>query len=211
MQSQSTSATEYCPKCGLKIASWAKFCPRCGQPIGSGTSDLPVSSTQQSSRQVKAKLGIYGWSARIVIIGFLLVASNMVKTMMTDSMQAEKETKATIDIVKRAEQGIPDPDKSSYSVQYEIKSALNQKFSVTYSNEGGGTSQLNGVSADVPVGQDGVWRMKLTVPKGSSLYISAQNQEDSGVFLVSIYVDGIAVKQSLSDGAYAIATCSYQL
>jgi len=135
----------------------------------------------------------------------------MVKTMMTDSMQAEKETKATIDIVKRAEQGIPDPDKSSYSVQYEIKSALNQKFSVTYSNEGGGTSQLNGVSADVPVGQDGVWRMKLTVPKGSSLYISAQNQEDSGVFLVSIYVDGIAVKQSLSDGAYAIATCSYQL
>jgi len=115
------------------------------------------------------------------------------------------------DRVHRAEQGIPDPDKSSYLVEYEVFSHLNHKFSVTYTNGEGGTEQANDISTDTPKRETGVWVKRFTATKGSFLHISSQNQEDWGYFVVSISIDGNLVRESRGDGAYAIADCSYQI
>lgn len=86
-----------------------------------------------------------------------------------------------------------------YDVIYKVTgSAIT--VDVTYANEDGGTSQESDVS--VP------WSYSFRREEGEFVYISAQNQGESGSVTVRIYKDGSIFKTSTSSGAYVIATAS---
>jgi len=86
-----------------------------------------------------------------------------------------------------------------YTVEYRI-SGTAQKVDVTLSNSSGGTEQYDDVS--VP------HSYKYRDFYDSFVYISAQNQGQSGSVTVSIYHKGNLFKTSTSSGAYVIATAS---
>jgi hypothetical protein len=69
---------------------------------------------------------------------------------------------------------------------------------VTLTNATGGTEQYSSVRLPKTYSFDSF--------PDSFLYISAQNQGESGTVKVSIYVDGELFKTSSSSGAYVIAS-----
>ncbi len=83
-------------------------------------------------------------------------------------------------------------------VRYEV-TGTTDAASLTFTNAQGGTQQ--GV-APLP------WRTEFTGIANNFLYISAQNERDSGTVSVAIFVDGVRVKTSQSSGAFVIATTS---
>ena len=86
-------------------------------------------------------------------------------------------------------------DRITYTVSGSTQSA-----SVTYSSGQGATSQRDVI---VP------WTSApIQVEPGDFLYISAQNTGNHGTITVKIMSDGMAIRQSTSSGAYAIATAS---
>lgn len=85
------------------------------------------------------------------------------------------------------------------SVEYRVDGTATQG-AMTYSNASEGTSQ---VTANLP------WNVKFTSTKaGQFVYISAQNQNDTGSVHVSIFLNGTLYKESISSGAFVIATAS---
>jgi len=91
---------------------------------------------------------------------------------------------------------------TSIDVEYKVTGTAS-RVDVTYENEDGGTSQEGNVS--VP------WTYSFTGDPGDFVYISAQNQGQSGSVTVTIYTDGDNFKTSTSSGAYVIATASGSL
>lgn len=91
-------------------------------------------------------------------------------------------------------------NKRTIDVVYEFSGSA-EEVSITYSNKNGDTEQRNGIKNNQLIQfQD--------VPINTFLYISSQNQTDSGTVVVSILVNGKEWKSSESSGAYAIATAS---
>ena len=88
---------------------------------------------------------------------------------------------------------------SGEGVEYEVTGSAS-KVDVTYENEDGGTSQESDVS--VP------WSYSFKGYSGDFVYISAQNQGETGSVTVTIYKNGSVFKTSTSSGAYVIATAS---
>lgn len=95
--------------------------------------------------------------------------------------------------------GCGDLTTTSSVVKYEITGSAS-KVDVTLNNETGGTEQFTGVS--VP------HTYIFNDYTDWFLYISAQNQGESGSVTVTIYVDGALFKTSTSSGAYVIASAS---
>ena len=93
-----------------------------------------------------------------------------------------------------------DSSTSAAKVEYEITGTAST-VSVTLNNATGGTEQYTDVS--VP--------HTYTFEKYTHwfLYVSAQNEADSGSVTVTIYLDGEVVATSTSSGAYVIASASY--
>ena len=91
-----------------------------------------------------------------------------------------------------------EPANNLHAVKYYVKGHT-ESVSLTYNNAQGGTQQEK---ATVP------WEASYHVPNGSFLYISAQNQEDSGYITVKIFVDGVEFKSSDAYGGYTIASAS---
>ena len=87
----------------------------------------------------------------------------------------------------------------TYQVKYKVGGTTSQA-SLTYENAQGGTEQMD---VRVP------WEKTIgTVERGDFLYLSAQNQNDSGSITCEIWVDGNRWKHSISSGAYVIASCN---
>lgn len=72
--------------------------------------------------------------------------------------------------------------------------------SLTYSNTDGGTEQRK---VQLP------WSTTFTARPGQFLYLSAQNNEETGSITVDILVDRQIRKSSTSEGGYTIATAKY--
>ncbi len=87
---------------------------------------------------------------------------------------------------------------STYVVMYEVTgSATNADF--TYENSSGGTEQAT------------YWLPKtidFLGQYGDFVYISAQNNDDSGSIQCRILINGVEYKKARSSGAYVIASCS---
>jgi hypothetical protein len=94
---------------------------------------------------------------------------------------------------------------SSYSYSKDIKYSVSGTAStvdITMSNKDDNTEQKGDVS--VP------WSYSFTKTDSGYqfLYISAQNQHDTGTVTVKIVIDGETVETATSEGAYVIATAS---
>ncbi len=89
---------------------------------------------------------------------------------------------------------------SEYKVEYRISGSAPSVF-VTLANATGGTEQYSGVKLPK------VYRYKTFNSK--FLYISAQNEGDSGTVTVECYYNGSLKDSATSSGAYVIATASY--
>lgn len=87
-------------------------------------------------------------------------------------------------------------------VTYRISGTAGS-VSLTYVNATGGTEQIS--TAGVP------WEKTFQMHYGDFVYISAQNNGESGSVICEIKLDGNAWKQSTSSGAYTIASCSGSL
>ena len=90
-----------------------------------------------------------------------------------------------------------------WDVEYKV-SGSGGSFDVTINNKDDGTSQYDNVSSG--------WTYSFsTSEEGLFLYVSAQNQTNSGSVTTKIYVDGKQKKTSTSNGAYVIASSSMSL
>ena len=117
------------------------------------------------------------------------------------------------------------------SVQYVVTGYRDieeghSEFSVTYSNDQGGTEQINGLvlrksindafrdlKEPMDFADDEAFRGEIIAsydhfPKDEFLYISAQNQNDSGEVYVNIIVDGEVWKHGFCRGEYCITDAS---
>ncbi len=112
---------------------------------------------------------------------------------------------------------IPTPKAVEFQVTYEVIAEKGQHFSVTYTNAQGGTEQDNNTTATTKYlsMSDGTkvnkWLRKFKADPGASLHIQAQSQEEHAALIVRIYVDGDQIRDSKTTGAYAIASCDYDL
>ncbi len=88
---------------------------------------------------------------------------------------------------------------SGPEVVYKITGTADS-VSVTLSNASGGTEQYGNVYLPK--------EYRYYSFDSWFLYISAQNNGETGTVIVSIYVDGILYKTSTSSGAYVIANAS---
>lgn len=91
---------------------------------------------------------------------------------------------------------------TTYDVKYEL-SGTASTVDITYTNEDGGTSQLS----DVPL----PWTLTFKRGSGQFVYVSGQNQAETGSVVATVYKDGKVFKTSTSEGAYVIATASGML
>jgi hypothetical protein len=88
---------------------------------------------------------------------------------------------------------------STYSVVYNVYGIGTNRASLTIENETGGTEQKD---VTLP------WSETFTAEYGQFVYLSAQNDKDSGTIKCEILVNNQTLQSSTSDGAYAIASCS---
>lgn len=91
---------------------------------------------------------------------------------------------------------------TKHSVKYEI-TGTSTSVNVTLNNATGGTEQFSDVTVPHTYTYDDY--------TSSFLYISAQNNGETGSVTVKIYLDGVVTKTSTSSGAYTIATASDSL
>jgi hypothetical protein len=89
-------------------------------------------------------------------------------------------------------------DNKTFNVEYTVDGTA-RSASLTYQNEQGGGEQE---TVRLP------WHAVFTVRRGQFLYISAQNQGESGDVTTQIKINGHVVKTATSRGAYTIATVS---
>ena len=89
---------------------------------------------------------------------------------------------------------------SSAVVEYKITGTASE-VDVTLTNATGGTEQYDNVSVPHTYTFDNYTHWFL--------YISAQNQGESGSVTATIYLNGEVVNTATSEGAYVIATASY--
>jgi len=85
-----------------------------------------------------------------------------------------------------------------HAVEYVVEGTA-RTAGVTYHNEQGGTQQE---MVRVP------WSMTMPMETGDFLYVSAQNQAESGELTIRILVDGNEFKRSDARGGYTIASAS---
>jgi len=70
---------------------------------------------------------------------------------------------------------------------------------LTYENQGGNTEQIT---------MSGSWDYEFPAEEGTFVYLSAQNNNNSGTVSVQISVDGGVIEEASSSGAFVIATAS---
>lgn len=90
-------------------------------------------------------------------------------------------------------------DGETHAVTYEVTGSATA-IDVTYENENGDVSQEGPMV--VP------WRRTVNVEDGAYVYISAQNQDETGAVTCRVLVDGVEKEANTSSGAYTICTAS---
>lgn len=87
---------------------------------------------------------------------------------------------------------------SEYRVRYNVAGTA-RAGSMVWENSQGGTEMGD---YRLP------WDKTFTFEEGDFVYISAQNQGETGSIICQIWVNGVKWKESTSTGAYSICTCS---
>lgn len=103
----------------------------------------------------------------------------------------------------------PAPVATTHSVTYRVTGTA-ASVDVTMATADGGTRQQSDVAVPMRTGT-GADGINQTMRPGAQLYISAQNNGETGTVTCSIIVDGVKVSEVTSSGAYVIATCTGSL
>lgn len=85
------------------------------------------------------------------------------------------------------------------TIQYRVTGAVSS-VDLTYENRSGNTEQIS--EAPLP------WSYEFTAEIGDFVYVSAQNNDDSGIIRVEIKSEGRVIEEATSSGAFVIATAS---
>ncbi|PCH67847.1 MAG: hypothetical protein COC01_04955 [Bacteroidetes bacterium] len=86
-----------------------------------------------------------------------------------------------------------------YLLEYKVSGSANL-YDVTYENSSGGTSQESNVTNS--------WSYSFSAGGDTWVYLSAQNQKNTGSVTVTIKYGASTFKSSTSNGGYVIATAS---
>lgn len=158
-------------------------------------------STDATSISIDPGVGsVYGSS-----ITYVAPSATTTYTLTATNANGESSAATTVTV----EQGepeppeIPDPpeepEPQEPDLQYWVNSDCGE-VSTTYATADGGTAQRDFGNGVVYEAED--------VARDTFLYISAQNQCDSGDVTVRIYKRGEVYRETTSSGAYVIATAS---
>lgn len=173
-----------------------RFPPRRMAPSASTPAALPhpepraAAPVQAEVRQRRIALSIAGGGILAFVILCLIVSAASNQRSTTSSGSTTSETIRS----------------SARTVLYEVEGTATS-VDITY-EAASGTAQQSGLK--VPLTRKSGTAKGISVTKSAAdfVYISAQNQDDSGSVTCKITVDGVVVSTVTSRGAYTIATCS---
>jgi cytoskeletal protein RodZ len=134
--------------------------------------------------------GCFTWiigSVFAVIVGFFVLLTISPGTRTVSSNSSPSSAPASV----------------SYDIKYKVTTNCAAGTDITYRNSGNDTTQENKMASG--------WVYRAQLEPGAFLYVSAQNQCDSGYVTVEIFGNGTLLKTNTSQGGYAIATSSGQL
>ncbi len=207
-----------CNECGRDVSDTVSSCPHCGyimtaaQPVPLGDDiAMPLASANNKMKQPAAPLAL-SISVIAVLATFaapkFLVAMPLIisaSSAVISIFRGEKWRWGALIILALClylftwAAGLGSPTGTAgKDVTYTV-SGTATSASITYQNEGGGTSQ---VKVTLP------WTHVIHSPSSNFLYISAQNEGQFGDISCEIKVDDNIVKTSTSSGAYTIVSCS---
>jgi len=138
---------------------------------------------------------VWGW-----IVGVAVVAIVAASAVTAPGRAAQAEADRQEQVAQMVEAMGP------VEVKYEVEGTASS-VDITIETPSG-TSQ--GSDKAVPLRTDAGNGITLSFPRGSFVYISAQNQGEDGTVTCRITVDGEVVSENTSSGAYSIASCDGQ-
>jgi hypothetical protein len=207
-----------CDQCSAALPPGVTTCPKCGEQFDDAvpsdaevprkgfspavSTPSPVVAPQPQPTPIPtapssavSKAPSSGFSFVRVLVALPIVLGLMVGYIVLTS---PTKNSAGADTPSPISEAIDPP----HSVTYKVTGSA-RSVSVTYQNGTGGTEQKSNVS--VP------WEATFQATSGAFLYLSAQNQGDSGNLSTEIDVDGSTRKQANASGAYVIADVSDKL
>ncbi len=196
-----------CPKCGEQFDNVVPAdaeVPRIGfSPVAPASPPLATPQPQPApiyaapaSAAGKSPSQPSGFSFGRVLIALPIVLVLLVGGVILTSSTKSPNGADTVSPGTDAVSPISSVVNPQHSVTYRVTGSA-RSVDVTYQNGTGGTEQKSRVA--VP------WSYTFQATSGAFLYISAQNQGESGDLTTEIDVDGSSRKQANASGAYVIA------
>jgi hypothetical protein len=174
----------YCWNCGAEISEGLNFCGHCGARVANIESP-PVEGIPIAKQPERHG---FSWGVVIVVLLVLAAVAGILAVVLRGSSSIES-----------ASWSYSTSRPSTYTVIYRV-SGTAKTVDLTYENDSGNTEQRSNV--ELP------WQRTYEMEPGSFLYVSAQNQGETGSVKCEIVVDGDVEERASSSGAYVIATCS---
>lgn len=176
-----------CRNCSHENEPSAAVCANCNANLA-----LTTPSTLETESEEKPKKGRSNIRLLIGLIslflcgtcGFLFLNGNLAPDPQTTQSQ---------------------PRKTTVDVTYRLTGST-RAASITMENETGNTEQFKETTTRNSFDL-GPYEKTFTVPVGTFVYISAQNDRDTGSITCEILYDGVVAETATSTGAYVIATC----